>query len=124
MQDPIIYLYLWSVLSTLKTILEAILFFSFVGFLIASLLLLGSFDIKETPYGKYFLKAFKVLAAIAILYIAIPSKGVLAVMFSIKPLTELVDTNTSKKLIKTLDNYTDILYINSERSKRKLLDGK
>ena len=124
MQDPIIYLYLWSVLSTLKTVIEAVLFFSFVGILVGALLALGVYDITDNLYLKYILKAFKVLVAIAVLYIAIPSKGVLAVMFSIKPLTEIVDTNTSKKLIKTLDNYTDILYINSERSKKELLDGK
>jgi len=124
MQDPISYLYLWSVLSTLKTVLEAVLFFSSIGVLVGALLALGVYDITNNLYLKYILKGIKILGVIVLLYIAIPSKSVLAVMFSIKPLTELADTNTSKKLIKTLDNYTDILYINSEKTKKELLNDK
>jgi hypothetical protein len=112
------------VLSTLKTILEAVLFFSSIGLLVGALLALGVYDIIDNVYSKYIVKGIKILGIIVLLYIAIPSKSVLAIMFSIKPLTELVDTNTSKKLIKTLDNYTDILYINSEKTKKELLNDK
>ena len=106
------HIYLWNFVGDLKN------FFLFVSLAIVGVILM--LMMVHLEYTKSARKLTYILIFTALFAAMLPSKPVLALMMGIEPLMHLIDNNQTQKVSKVLDNYTDILYLESEKKKKEL----
>ena len=106
------HIYFWNFVGDLKA------FFIFISMtIVGAILMIVMVHLKYTKSAR---KLTYILIVPALFALILPSKPVLALMMGIEPLTHLIDNNQTQKVSKVLDNYTDILYLESEKKKKEL----